>query len=208
MANLIASMNMSEMISQPFLAASTAQLALCTATMTFLKDYCLDTSGNVRTTELSVCVEDPSGSIIPVNADGTQDLSANRLSKKSLVVPLIALLNVPAFQMQKVTVDLLIKVESQTRSDSSMNVGGGLAINGAMGTPGVGMSGSVSATVSGGTSKSQSDSASTSIIYDVHMEAENRPPAGLNMILEWLTGIKPASSSAASRTPFALPGVK
>ena len=203
MANIIASMNLKDMIAQPFLAAADAQVSLCESTMKFLNAFCLDTSGNVRTTELSVCVADPSGSIIPLKVDGTQDLSANRLTKKSLVVPLIALLNIPAFQMQKVTVDLLIKVESQTRSDESMNVQGSLAVGVTKEAgPAGGIGGSFNMGVSGGMAKSKTDSASTSIIYDVHMEAENRTPSGINTILQWLTEIKPESSSAASRMPF------
>ena len=131
MSKLIESMNMSEMISQPFIAAGDAQVRLCTQTIAFLKEFAIDASTNtIRTTELSVCVEDPSGSIIPMKADGTQDLSANRLSKRSLVVPLITLLNVPAFQMQKVTVNLLIEVKSQSRSDTSDNIGGSGTIEG------------------------------------------------------------------------------
>jgi hypothetical protein len=203
MANLIASMNMHEMIAQPFVAAGNAQVALCTQTINFLKEFAIDSSTNtIRTTELSMICEDPSGTIIPLKADGTQDLSANRLRKRTLVVPLISLLNVPAFQMQKVTVDLLIKVESQSREDTSLNVAASLAGNVNFGTPGVGANGSVQASVSGGFSKAKSDTNSTSIIYDVHMEAVNHPPAGLNSILEWLTSIKPASHSMESRTTF------
>ena len=52
--------------------------------------------------------------------------------------------------------------------------------------------GTINASVSGGSSKAQSDTNSTSIIYDIHMEAENKPPPGLTMILDWVTSTQKA----------------
>jgi hypothetical protein len=191
---ILSSMNMKSMIAQPFEAASDAQVTLCKSTVDFLNAFCLDPCGNVRTTTLTVEVEDPSGNTRP------GDPSGNKVSKRSMVVPMIALLNVPAFQMQKVTVDLLIKIESQSRNDSSENLayGVGLSASGKVGP----IEGKIEANVSGGSSKAKSDSESTSIIYDVHMEAENKPPRGLDMILTWLTGVAPASDTTKKQGPI------
>lgn len=190
------SIDFNKMIGQPFTAAAQAQLEMCNTTIKFLKDFCLDGSGNVLTTTLTCNYDDPSGILLDAAGTGIKQ------SRKALTVPLIALLNVPAFQMQKVVVDLKLKIESMSRVDTSDNKQGTLAIDGSGSRTfaGANIGGEIKMTASGGSSKAQTDVNSTSIIYDVHMEAENKPPAGLIMILDWLTSTQNQAAPNRAKT--------
>ena len=196
-SNIASSIDFHKMIGQPFMAAAQAQLEMCNTTIKFLQNFCLDNSGNVITTTISCNYDDPSGTLTAT--DGTNI----KQSRKALTVPLIALLNVPAFQMQKVVVDLKLRIDSMSKVDTSENIQGSLSGSATYGKDSSGndkggifsaknFGGTINASVSGGSSKAQSDSNSTSIIYDVHMEAENKPPPGLIMILDWVTSTQKA----------------
>ena len=217
---IASSINFEAMIGQPFVAASNAQVLLCNATIDFLNSFCLDKSGNVLNTTLSVNYDDPSGNMRDANGNLTGQ------SQKHLTVPLICLLNVPAFQMQKITVDLRIQIDSMTKVDTSandanstgMSVGGGVSGNvggnkdkttGAKSAFGqLEIHGEMKTSCSGGSSKASSSADSTSIVYNVHMEAENNPPPGLGMIINWLTGsvAQPAPNRSLPATQTGGPG--
>lgn len=187
LAKIVDSLKFDQLLGQPFIQASIAQAALSKASMDFLNEFCLDDSGNLICANLSVIVDDPSGNM--VNSAGVK----TGQSKKEITVPLIALLNVPSFQMQKMTVKLFLEINSMTSSDSSdsQQYGGSLnaGVEGTMGA--VKAHANIAMNASVASSKSASSKDSTKMIYDVYMEAENKPTAGLNMILEWLTGVAP-----------------
>ena len=203
---VVDSLNFNKMLAGPFMAAAKAQAALSISTMDFLNEFCLDDSGNVITTTISCVVDDPSGSIAPF------DPSGSRQSARALTIPLIALLNVPALMMQKVTVKLLIEVNSMTQVDTSsankVKAGARASAKGGFGA--VKTEASVHMNTSGASSKSSKDSSSTKVVYDVYMEAENKPPKGLEMILNWIGDLKPAPdrSKRDGGTSKPLPGTE
>jgi hypothetical protein len=204
LGKVIDSLKFDQMLGQPFIEASKAQAALSKASMDFLNAFCLDGSGDVICTTLSVVVDDASGNMRDANGVLTGQ------SKKQITVPLIALLNVPSFQMQKMTVKLFLEINSMTSTDTSDSKA--MAASLALGI-GTGPMSAVKANLdinmnaSMASSASASNKDSTKMIYDVYMEAENKPTAGLNMILQWLTGVAPTpdrTKGAGLATPIKL----
>jgi len=187
--NIASSINFHDMLAQPFTAAAAAQAKMSGTTIDFINRFCLDQSGNVRTTTMTCNYDDPSGSITATDGSGLKQ------SKKALTVPLLSLLNVPSLQMNLITVDLAISIDQQTRSDTSnslaMDASAGLDFSKMAGSGGIFgkmLSGvSASAKVSNTSSDTTSNSSQSKVKYLVHMEAANNPPAGLQTILNWLT---------------------
>jgi hypothetical protein len=187
-ANVLQSMDLALMLGSPFTAAQQAQAKMTSTTIEFLQAFAFerDSSGNntneIRTFSMNTYFDDP-------------DSSGNKITQKQrqLTMPLIALLNVPALQIQKITVDLTVKVSSQVAasSTSANSLSVGASAGGSVGFNGFFASGSASFSVSTEVSSSNSNTnsfdASSSAKYDVHIEAENKPPAGLAMLLDFCT---------------------
>lgn len=172
-------LNFDQMIAAPFTAAAKSQAVLSITTIDFLNAFALDLSGNVKTATLSTYYDDPSGSI--VSADGV------RQAIKSITIPLIALVNIPSMQLQKMTISLDVTINSITKSATSstesLNVGikAGAGIFKALGAP------EVAIKVSGATKKDSSSELSTQVVYKLEIIAENKAPRGIDMLLDWVT---------------------
>jgi len=183
-SSLASSINFPDMLAQPFEAAAQAQAKLAGVTIDFLNRFCLDLSGNVRTTTLT-CYYDLSNN----GTDPPQQ------GQKSLTVPLISLLNVPSLQMNLVTVDLAISIDQNTRTDTSdsttVDVSAAVDFKKMAKTGGIFgkmLSGvTAEAKVSNTSSENTSNASQTKVKYLVHMEATNNPPPGLQMVLNWVT---------------------
>ena len=129
----------------------------------------------------------------------TEDLSGGIVvqKRKQLTMPLIAMLNVPALQIQKITVDLTIKIDAQTSAQTQSSnafsagasafgsVSAGFNVGLASGSASAGFS--VNVQCSSSSSSANSFDAASSAKYDVHIEAENKPPAGLAMLMDFCT---------------------
>ncbi len=103
------------------------------------------------------------------------------------------MLNVPALQIQKMSVDLTLKINSQVATSSTnakgFSVGASLSASGGVnaGMFSASASASISTSVSSSNSNSNSIDASSSAKYAIRMEAENKPPVGLAMLLDFCT---------------------
>lgn len=191
--NLMQSIDLDQMLGTPFVAAQKAQAKMTQTTVEFLQAFAFekDSSGNnttdMRTFSVNTYFDDP--------VDSSNGIVVQK--RKQLTMPLIAMLNVPALQIQKITVDLTIKVSaqssSQTQSSNAVSAGasafgfasGGFNTGFASGSAGGGFS--VNCQVSSSSSSANSFDAASSAKYDVHIEAENKPPAGLAMLLDFCT---------------------
>jgi hypothetical protein len=176
------SLNFDQMIAAPFTAAAKSQGVLSATTIDFLNAFALDISGNVRTATLSTYYDDPSGSFVT-----TTDGVTTRQSVKSLTIPIIALVNVPAFQLQKMTINLDVTINSITKSATQvtasleLGVKSGGGIFKALGGPEVNLK------VSGATKYDTSNELSTQVVYKLEVIAENKQPRGIDMLLDWVT---------------------
>jgi hypothetical protein len=205
------SLDFTTMLSQPFEAAAAAQGKMSGHTIEFLNRFCLDSSGNVRTTTLTCNYDDPSG-VLTAN-----DGSGLKQSRKALTVPIVTLLNVPALQLNVVTVDLAISIDQQTKQDTTssmaIDASAGLDFSKMAGSGGVFgkiLSGvAASAKVSNTSTDTTSASAQTKVKYLVHMEAVNNPPVGLQTILNFLTSTTNpiAPNRAKENTGYQIPTI-
>ena len=127
-----------------------------------------------------------------------------------LTIPFLTLLNVPSLQMQKVVVDLTVKVESHTlaTSESASTSAVQSSTNAAFSYNAIFSSGSFSSSintqVSSSNNSSNSIDSSSSAKYDIHMEALNQPPIGLSIMMDFLTSrsdFAPKRSTLSQENP-------
>jgi hypothetical protein len=141
--------------------------------------------------------------IVNVGATGTADdpdianrpTIFKRQGTRQLTIPFLSLLNVPALQMQKVTVDLTVKIESQTKAttntsatssvDSSTKAS--MSFSSWFSPVSASISTSVNTKATNSNNSTNSVDNSSSSKLDIHMEAINQPPVGLTIILDFLT---------------------
>jgi len=186
--NVMQSMDLNLMLGTPFTAAQQAQAKMTQTTIEFLQTFAFETDATtgLRTNELRS---------FTMSSYYDEDLSGGEIVQKrrEITIPLIAMLNVPALQIQKITVDLTVKISSQTKTSSknessfgfSASAGGSYGYNALFSSGSASFS--VSTSVSGSNSSENSTDASSSAKYDVHIEAENKPPPGLAMLLDFCT---------------------
>lgn len=187
------SISLEKMIAGPFIAANQAQAELTNTTIKFLQAFAFvkDASGNntdeVQTFTMSSYVDlDPSG----VDAQGNPIIPQ---TKRQLTLPLIAMLNVPALQIQKIVVDLTLKVSSQTTqaAQSTLGVGVNASVSGSygfnVGFSRANLAASLSTSVQMSNSSQNSSDVSSSAKYVLHIEAENKLPPGFAVLMEFCT---------------------
>ena len=176
------SLDFDQMLSAPFNAIAKSQAALSLATIEFVNTLTLDLSGNLRTTTISAFYDDVSGSIVTENGGVT-----TRQSMKSLTIPLISLVNIPSFQIQKMTLNLDISIDSitkeaaafqtQTDFEASYNKGGLMQL--VLGGPQIGIK------VSGATQNEKSNENSQKVIYKIEVVGEQVRPRCIDVLLDW-----------------------
>lgn len=186
-SSVIESLDMYKLFSTPFIAAQDAQISIASSTIQFLQSFAFekDASGNntgvLRTFSINTYVDDP--------IDSSNGVIVQK--QKQLTLPLLTLLNVPALQITKVNVDLTLKIETQTssQSQSSLDFTAGASAQASASYNVLFSKGSASASVDTRVTSSSSNKESTdstsSAKYDVHMEAENKTPVGLALILDF-----------------------
>ena len=193
--DIISRLDLSQLLYSPFQAAAQAQAKLANTTVDFIKTFAFEPgTDEVRTVTLSSFYD------MDISANGGKlvDDPYNpgkkvRQGKKTLTIPFLTLLNVPALQMQKVVVDLTVKVESQSivRNEAASTSATQSSTNAAFAYNAFFSSGSFSSSVntqvSASNNSSSSIDSSSSAKYDIHMEAINQPPIGLSIILDFLT---------------------
>lgn len=183
--NVLQTMDLGVMLGSPFTAAQQAQTTMTSNTIEFLQKFAFerDASGNntseVRTFSMNTYFD-------------TTDSSGNTIQKqRQLTIPLITMLNVPALQIQKMSVDLTLKINSQVATSSTntkgFSVGASASVSGGVnaGIFNASASASVSTSVSSSNSNTNSMDASSSAKYAIRIEAENKPPAGLAILLDF-----------------------
>lgn len=185
--SIMQTLDLRSMLSSPFIAAQEAQAQVASSTLSFLQSYAFekDSAGNntdnLKTFSVNTFVDDP--------VDSSNGVIVQK--KKTLTLPILTLLNVPALQISKVEVDLTIKIESQTssQSQSSLDFTAGASLQAAAKYNVLFSSGSMSASadtrVTSSNSSKDSIDSNSSAKYDIRMSAENKPPAGLSMIMDF-----------------------
>lgn len=193
--DIISRLDLSQLLYSPFQAAAMAQANLANTTVDFIKTFAFEPgTDEVRTVTLSSFYD------MDISANGGKEVDdpynpgkKARQGKKTLTIPFLTLLNVPALQMQKVVVDLTVKVESQSivRNEAASTSASQTSTNAAFAYNAFFSSGSFSTSVntqvSASNNSSSSIDSSSSAKYDIHMEAINQPPIGLSIILDFLT---------------------
>lgn len=181
---------MSDLISQPLLAAAKAQGQLANVTQQFIKDVGLqgpdDNSLSARTVDF--------GFKSPV----TDDSGKTVLQANDLAVPLLAIVNVPNLSVKKATVDFTMEVKSASKSSTSSDTTGSVSSTAKYKSWWSPVSVSMTASV---TTNKKSESVRTtdnSAKYEVHVEArDDGPPEGLMKVLDILNAsIVPSGTSS------------
>ena len=179
---------MSDLISQPLIAAAQAQGQLAGVTQQFIKDIGLqgdDNSLSARTVNF--------GFNSPVtDAKGNTTLEHNDLN-----VPLLSIVNVPNLSVKKATVDFTMEVKSSSRDTSSSSTTGNVSTTAKYKSWWSPVSVQMTASVSTNKKSESVRSTDNSAKYDVHVEArDDGAPEGLMKVLDILnSAIVPAGGS-------------
>ncbi len=211
MTTALETISFDRLIAAPFIAANQAQAEMTNNTIKFLQAFAFvkDASGNntdeIQTFTVSSYVDnvEPSGN----DADGNPIITQRT---RQLTLPLLSILNLPALQIQKMSVDLTVKVTSQasisSESSSSRGFSAGFSQGAGFnfGFVNAGFSNSVSTSVQSSNSNQNSFDATTSAKYDVHVTAENKHPPGFAALLDFCNrpDLAPNRAIAQNGTPL------
>ena len=188
---------MSDLISQPLLAAAKAQGQLAGITEQFIKDVGLngtDTDG-YSAREVDFAFNSPETS-----TTGYTSLCANKLT-----VPMLAIVNVPNLSVKKATVDFTMEVKASSQNTSTSNTKASLNTKAKYSAWWSPVSVEMTAKVSTSNKHENVRKTDNSAKYDVHVEArDDGPPEGLMKVLDILgSAIVPTGTSTKplSATP-------
>jgi hypothetical protein len=182
---------MSDLISQPLLAAAKAQGQLSNVTQQFIKDVGLEESSNgslsARTVDFAF------------NSPVTDNTGNTSLVKNDLAVPLLSIVNVPNLSIKKATVDFSMEVKSSSRDTSSSQTDSNVSVNAKYKSWWSPVSVEMSASVSTSNKSESVRTTDNSAKYDVHVEArDDGAPEGLMKVLDILNAaIVPSGTSTA-----------
>lgn len=180
---------MSDLISQPLIAAAQAQGQLSNITQQFIKDVGLEEDANGGLSARSVDF----GFNSPVtSADGDTTLVSNKLS-----VPLLSIVNVPNLSVKRATVDFTMEVKSASKDTSSSDTTGSISTTAKYKSWWSPVKCSMTASVTTNKKSESVRSTDNSAKYDVHVEArDDGAPEGLMKVLDILNAaIIPSGSS-------------
>ena len=179
-------LDLASLLAQPLHAMVDAQTELSLSTIKFIRDFGIDPSGDGTTLRNVIISQDSSEVLrddrgVPILDDNSQIQYAT--SQNILTLPLISLLNVPALQIKKFTIDLTIELISiQTISGEYIkDYQSGYDTWAAQG----GSAGSYKSYAKGSSSETNS-SPNQSIKYSLHIEAAISQPQGLTMLMDFL----------------------
>lgn len=177
--NALSSMDLESMFAGPFLAANEAQTAISSSTIEFIQKFAFDqdasgnNKGSLKTFTLNTFTDTP------------PDLSGNTYqTKKQLTLPVITLLNVPSLAIQRVQLDFTLKIDAQT-SESNQSAQSRATQSSSGARFGSLVAKRTSTQVSATSSHQDSRDSTTSAKLKVQMVADNRPPPGMQMIIDF-----------------------
>jgi len=184
----LAQLDMATLVAQPLHAVVDAQTQLSLSTIKFIKDFAIDPSngGSLRNVVISqesiVVLRDDRGNPI-LGGDLSNELQYTK-EQNVLNLPFITLLNVPALQIKKFTIDLTIELVSvQSISGTyETDLGSGYDAWNAGG----GSGGSYRTYAKGTSSETSSSSSNQAIKYSLHLEAAVTTPPGLTLLMDFL----------------------
>ena len=179
---------MSDLISQPLIAAAQAQGQLAGVTQQFIKDIGLqgdDNSLSARTVNFGF------------NSPVTDSEGNTTLAHNDLNVPLLSIVNVPNLSVKKATVDFTMEVKSSSKDTSSSATTGTVSTTAKYKAWWSPVSVKMTASVSTNKKSESVRSTDNSAKYDVHVEArDDGAPEGLMKVLDILnSAIVPAGKS-------------
>ena len=179
---------MSDLISQPLIAAAQAQGQLAGVTQQFIKDIGLqgdDNSLSARTVNFGF------------NSPVTDSAGNTTLEHNDLNVPLLSIVNVPNLSVKKATVDFTMEVKSSSKDTSSSSTSGNVSTTAKYKSWWSPVSVKMTASVSTNKKSEHARSTDNSAKYDVHVEArDDGAPEGLMKVLDILnSAIVPAGGS-------------
>ena len=179
---------MSDLISQPLIAAAQAQGQLAGVTQQFIKDIGLqgdDNSLSARTVNFGF------------NSPVTDSEGNTTLAHNDLNVPLLSIVNVPNLSVKKATVDFTMEVKSSSKDTSSSATSGNVSTTAKYKAWWSPVSVKMTASVSTNKKSESVRSTDNSAKYDVHVEArDDGAPEGLMKVLDILnSAIVPAGGS-------------
>ena len=181
---------MSDLISQPLIAAAQAQGQLSNITQQFIKDVGLEDGAN----GLSARSVDFGFNSPVTDAKGDTTLVNNKLS-----VPLLSIVNVPNLSVKKATVDFTMEVKSASKDTSSSDTTGNISTSASYKSWWSPVKCSMTASVTTNKKSESVRSTDNSAKYDVHVEArDDGAPEGLMKVLDILNAaIIPSGTSTA-----------
>ena len=192
---------MSDLISQPLIAAAKAQGQLSNITQQFIKDVGLqetgekDASGNPKYSARSVDF----GFKSPV----TDGKGKTELKDDNLSVPLLSIVNVPNLSVKKATVDFSMEVKASSSDTSSSKTDANISTSAKYSAWWSPVSVEMKASVSTSNKHESVRKTDNSAKYDVHVEArDDGAPEGLMKVLDILNAaIIPNGASTPAAAP-------
>jgi hypothetical protein len=186
---------MSDLISQPLLAAAKAQGQLSNVTQQFIKDVGLEGDGSGGYTARTVDFKFKS----PV----TDKKGNTTLADNDLNVPLLSIVNVPNLSVKKATVDFSMEVKSSSQDTTSAKTDANVSTHAKYSAWWSPVSVEMTASVSTSNKSESVRKTDNSAKYDVHVEArDDGPPEGLMKVLDILnSAIVPKGGSTAPTPP-------
>jgi len=186
---------MSDLISQPLLAAAKAQGQLSNVTQQFIKDVGLEGDEGSGYTARTVDFKFKS----PV----TDKKGNTTLKDNDLNVPLLSIVNVPNLSVKKATVDFSMEVKSSSQDTTTAQTDANVSTKAKYSAWWSPVSVEMTASVSTSNKSESVRKTDNSAKYDVHVEArDDGPPEGLMKVLDILnSAIVPKGGSTAPTPP-------
>ena len=187
---------MSDLISQPLIAAAQAQGQLSNITQQFIKDVGLDDDGSGSLSARSVDFAFHT----PVTTTDSVSGQVTRLVKNNLSVPLLAIVNVPNLAVKRATVDFTMEVKSASKDSSSSDTTGSVSSQAKYSAWWSPVTCSMKASVTTNKKSENVRTTDNSAKYNVHVEArDDGAPEGLMKVLDILAaGIVPCGQSTTA----------
>lgn len=186
----LAQLDMATLLAQPLHAVVDAQTELSLSTIKFIKDFAIDPSNGGTSLRNVVISQDSIQVLRDDRGNPILDGSTNQLQyvkeQNVLNLPFITLLNVPALQIKKFTIDLTIELVSvqSISGEYTSDLGSGYdSWSSGGGSAGIG---SYRSYAKGTSSETSSSSSNQAIKYSLHLEAAVTTPPGLTLLMDFL----------------------
>ena len=206
----LAQLDMATLLAQPLHAVVDAQTELSLSTIKFIKDFAIDPSNGGNSLRNVVISQDSIQVLRDDRGNPILDASFGQLQYEKvqnvLNLPFITLLNVPALQIKKFTIDLtieLVSVQSISGEYTSSDLGSGYdSWSDGGGSAGIG---NYKAYAKGTSSETSSSSSNQAIKYSLHLEAAVTTPPGLTLLMDFLMRNKQESKITSNTGTQSVP---